>query len=172
VNSNRHHTSKTKQAVKEALRGYSQLMSELETLRGNVVLLNDRQCFSEERISSLIEEYTALLNHAQSTILTLNEAQLEAAAHQGALAQSGTSLLMNGLGLRDEMTGAMARTESGRRRAEIMLASRSQLDLRRPPIGLKDLVRTHPHDPTGGDSTHGNETPPNCVRVLHSYTLF
>ncbi|RKP05378.1 hypothetical protein THASP1DRAFT_26110, partial [Thamnocephalis sphaerospora] len=163
-------------AVREALRGYTKLMGELETLRGNVVLLNNRQCFSEERISGLIEEYTALLNNAQNTILSLNEAHLEAGAHGNGLAYAGNGLLINGIGLHDEMNGAIARTESGRRRAEVIRASRSQLDLRRTPTGLKDLVRTRTRDPSssssgGNETPRGNESPRSSVRVLHSYTL-
>ncbi|KAI8057168.1 hypothetical protein BDF22DRAFT_228689 [Syncephalis plumigaleata] len=81
VTSHRHHLSKTKQTIKEMLHNQSRVIKELERLRDNVSILTDRQHFSEERVSGLIEEYTALLTNAQNTIIALNEAHLEADMH-------------------------------------------------------------------------------------------
>ena len=76
----------------------------------------------------------------------------------------------NGNGLHAELSSAMARTESSQRRAAFLRTSRSQLDLRRTPIGLKDLVRLSNRDIFGSASGNGGGDS-SGVRVLHSYTL-
>ncbi|RKP12634.1 hypothetical protein BJ684DRAFT_20839 [Piptocephalis cylindrospora] len=74
----RAHVSDTKGAVKEAVIGMRKSTQIIEVLRGEVGHLSQRQLYAEERISALIEEYTALLQNAQNTIFTLNESRLEA----------------------------------------------------------------------------------------------
>ncbi|KAI9592093.1 hypothetical protein BDF19DRAFT_425690 [Syncephalis fuscata] len=198
VSSHRHHLSKTKQTIKDMLHSQSRLVNELERLRDNVSILTDRQHFSEERVSGLIEEYTALLTNAQNTIISLNEAHLEAdmhSDHSSSVTQVSHSHYMDGPmhdyhhhnghghhlhgseqhGLHNELTSAMARSESGgQRRMAFVRTPRSQLDLRRPSIGLKDLVKTRHCDPSpnsngpGTTTTTTATTPSNGINVKNS----